>query len=252
MQNGRVHAPRDFTTSRFEYRTYKVGRSLLDRVFAVASEGAGEGRLEFSTTRNGTTLQRGTLEELVSAVADSPTPGDPEIWDNLDFSSRTDAGSVSIDIHERWLSVTVRGSDATWVHGQAARIRALLDPVADEERPWEKQHRTAIKIAVSAGIVALVSSFLVLREFDKSASVGELLLSSFTTASFVIGIFMWLGTLGKTRQNGFLNVVGEVSDTGWWKGLSTTEKVSFGALIATFVAAIGTLASAYSDLWGAK
>ncbi|MGW4724504.1 hypothetical protein [Streptomyces sp. NPDC004291] len=189
---------------------------------------------------------------MVSAVADSPTPGDPEIWDNLEFSSRNDTGSVSISIHELWLSVTVRGSDATWVHGQAARIRALLDPVANEELPWERQHRTAAKIAGSAGIVTLVSSFLTLREIDNSASLGDLLLGTFTITSFVVIIFFLLGTQGKAKRKVFLNVVGEVSDTGWWKGLSTTEKVAFGALIATIAAAIGTLGSAYSDLWGAK
>ncbi|MEU0916131.1 hypothetical protein GTX53_18840 [Streptomyces sp. SID5594] len=245
-------ASRDFTTSRFEYRTYKVGRSLLDRVFAVASEGAEGDMVEFSTNRNGTTLQRSSLEELVSAVAASPTPGDPEIWTNLDFSYRDGRRNVSIQIHEMWLSVSVRGEDATWVHGQAARMRALLDPVAGEEPPWEKQHRTAVRIAASSAIVALVAAFLTFSEVNDNAGAGKNALDSFTISAFVFAVFVILGTQGKSKPKTFLNVVGEVSDAGWWKGLDTMERVAFGGLLVTFAAAIGTLASAYSDLWGAK
>ncbi|WP_141698447.1 hypothetical protein [Streptomyces lushanensis] len=244
--------PRDFTMSRLQFHTYKVGRSLLDRLFAVASEGVNPEQLEFSTTRSGTTFTRKSLEELVSAVAASPTPGDPEIWSELDFSYYEIERSVRIDFSTLGVRVSIRSGDATWVHGQAARIRALLEPVAGEERPWVKQSRTARRIGLVAGGLAWVAAFFALRENVERIDGWLAASASILIASVVFAVINLLGVSGKVKSKAQLNVVGEIADGGWWKNLDTMERVAFGALLVTAVAAVGTLGSAYSDLWGGR
>ncbi|MFJ7056146.1 hypothetical protein ACIQVA_00040 [Streptomyces microflavus] len=243
---------RDFTSSRFEYRTYKLGRSLLDRLFAVASEGADPNEVEYSTRRSGTTFTRASLEDLVSAVAASPTPGDPEIWSDLSFQYHHGSKSVRIEINHLWLSISVRGDDATWVHGQAARIRALVEPVSGEEAAYQTRHRTLLKFGLFAGGVAWLSSFFVIRNSSADESVAKNILDSLMIGMLLFLLISLLGLFGKGKSKTFLNVVGEVNDVGWWRNLDVMERIAFGALVVTVLAAIGTLGSAYSDLWGGK
>ncbi|MFD4342355.1 hypothetical protein ACFWPP_34840 [Streptomyces anulatus] len=252
MQDVLVPAHRDYTSSRFEYRTYKLGRSLLDRLFAVASEGANANEVSYSTKRSGTTFTRGSLEDLVSAVAASPTPGDPEIWSDLRFQYHHGSKSVDIDINDHWMRVSIHGDDATWVHGQAARMRALVEPVSREEAAWQTRHRTLLKFGLVAGGVAWLSSFLVIRENAADEKIMKSVLDSLMIGMFLFAGISGLGLLGKGKSKTFLNVVGEVSDVGWWRNLDVMERVALGALFATILAAIGTLGSAYSDLWGGK
>ncbi|MEV5463066.1 hypothetical protein [Streptomyces sp. NPDC002788] len=241
---------RDVTSNRFEFYTYRVGRSHLDRLFSIATEGFPPNRISFETERSGTRLTRSTLEELVSAVAASSLPGDPNAWENLSFNAYGDGKDISIDINHHWFRASVSGPDATWVHGQAARLKAIVESTAGEIRPWELRHRRAAKIGFSAGVLTALSTLIILRASQEKPGMEETVTGATTMGAFIAFLVWIIGTAGKGKKRTHLSATEELSDAKWWQDLSVTEKIALGGLGVTAVAAIAASLSAYADVWG--
>ncbi|MEW1680524.1 hypothetical protein [Streptomyces sp. NPDC093594] len=241
---------RDVTSNRFEFYTYRVGRSQLDRLFSIATEGFTPERITFETERSGTRLIRATLEELVSAVAESSLPGDPNVWENLSFRAYGDGKHISIEINDHWFRTSISGPDATWVHGQTARLKAIVEPIAGEVRPWEIRHRRAAKIGLYAGSLTALATLILLRGSKEETGIVETI-TGVTLVGATIALIVWLiGTTGKGKKRTHLSATEELSDTKWWQDLSASEKIALGGLGVAALAAIATSLSAYADVWG--
>ncbi|THA32667.1 hypothetical protein [Streptomyces sp. A1547] len=134
---------------------------------------------------------RSTLEELVSAVAESTLPGDPEYWDNLSYSSYADGKYILIDFNHLWASVSISGPDLTWVHGQAARLKAILAPASGEEAPWRRKQRIAAGIGVAAAALVWPSAYFILRDVTSirgsAVTLSCLIVVLLGFAAFIIG-----------------------------------------------------------------
>ncbi|MFJ4360639.1 hypothetical protein ACIP25_30670 [Streptomyces massasporeus] len=240
---------RDVTSNRFEFYTYRLGRSQLDRLFSIAAEGFRPEQLKFETERGGTSFTRSTLEELVSSVAASPLPGDPDEWSNLSFQAIEDWKHISIDITRHWLRVSISGPDATWVHGQAARLKAIVEPVAGTIRPSELRSRRAAKISLAAGLLAGLAAFLI-GQGTPDLTTGGAITGAIMVATVMGTIVFWIGIAGKGKTRTLISVTGEISDRRWWQDLSMADKIALGSLAVTTLAAIAAFLSAYADVWG--
>ncbi|MGW3713952.1 hypothetical protein ACWDN6_27770 [Streptomyces albogriseolus] len=240
----------DVTSSRFQFYTYRVGRSQLDRLFSIAAEGFAPDVIKFETERSGTRLIRSTLEELVSAVAESSLPGDPNIWENLTFRAVNTENHIFIMINELSFSASVSGPDATWVHGQTARLKAIIQPIAGETQPWQLRHRRAGKIGMVAGLLIALSTLITLRASNEEAGIAETISAATTMGSLVALLVFLIGTSGKGKKRTQLSVTDEVSDTKWWQELSVSEKIALGGLAVAALAAVAASLSAYADVWG--
>jgi hypothetical protein len=245
-----VTAHRDRTSSRLDFWTYRVGRSHLDRILSIAAEGFNADQLEFTTERSGTRMTRPTLEELISAVAASSLPGDPNSWDNLRFEAYGDRRTVSIDISELMLRVSVSGPDATWVHGQIARFKAILDPIAGEVHPATKRSRTALRLGTAASILAAVIVSFLLKSSRPEMQYPEVISVTLTVSTMILGGAFTLSLGGNNKSQRLLSVTGEITDRKWWQGLSTANKIALGAFVVAAVSAIAASVSAFADVWG--
>ncbi|MEV5264593.1 hypothetical protein [Streptomyces werraensis] len=239
----------DKTSTRLKFRTYKVGRSQLDRVITIATEGFKPEQISFKTTRSGTTFKRRTLEELISAIATSPLPGDPEIWSDLsiDAFDHQRNRSVSVDFRDYELSVWISGTDATWVHGQNARIRALLEPVANEQ---EEGSPLVGCSGAACGALVWVVAFLLTQKATEAIPVWGSILVATTAGLLALRIVLTYGGDKEEAEKRLLNVVGEVSDRGWWESRSMQDKIALAGAAIAAIAAIAALMSAYADVWG--
>ncbi|WP_159044907.1 hypothetical protein [Streptomyces sp. NRRL F-5122] len=239
---------RDLTSNRFEFYTYRVGRSQLDRLFSIASEGFPSERIMFKTERSNTRLTRFTLEELVSAVATSPLPGDPNVWQNLAFIASDDGREISIDINQFWLCANISGPDATWVHGQTARLKSIVESVAGEKPVYRLRTYRAAKIGLLAGMMSApvaVTAYQTLKDGARETVAAG------TVGGGLVGLIVFLlGSSGKAKNGTLLSVTGEISDRRWWEDLSITDKIALGGLGVAALAAIATGLSAYADVLG--
>src|SRR5262245_10912187 len=127
--------PPQQTTQRLVFYKCRLGRRELDRLFAVASEGTPVDSVNVSTQRANTRFRQPSIGELVDAVEQANVPGDRDVWSNLALEAGDIEGAryirISIDLQRA--EVEVSGEDATWVYGQAARLRELFIEHADPE-----------------------------------------------------------------------------------------------------------------------
>ncbi|MGV9624728.1 hypothetical protein [Streptomyces tendae] len=237
---------RDVTSNRFQFYTYRVGRSQLDRIFSIATEGFTSDRVRFETERSGTRLTRATLEELVSAVAASSLPGDPNVWENLSFRAYGNDNHISIEISDLGFRASISGPDATWVHGQTARLKAIVEPVAGEARPWEIRQRRAGKIGLFTGILTALSTVIVVRAAEEPPGTVETVTGATAVGSFLAALVFLIGTAGKGKKKTHLSATEELVETKWWQDLSTADKIALGSLGVAALAAIAAYLSAYA------
>jgi hypothetical protein len=239
----------DKTSILLRFRTYRVGRSQLDRVISIATEGFEPDDISFKTTRSSTTLERRTLDELISAVATSPLPGDPEIWPNLEIVAHRSGNHVAVEFDDNLcLSVYIRSADATWVHGQSARFKLLLESVAHERDTRGCLMQGCAPFGM--GALAWLLTFLLMHRLADSVPAWANALCA-TVASLVT--FLTVGTFvsgGEYNESRLLNVVGEVSNRGWWRSRTPQEKIALAGVAVATITAISALLSAYANVWG--
>ncbi|GAA2291366.1 hypothetical protein OKJ48_42255 [Streptomyces kunmingensis] len=250
MQNATVTDHRDVTTNRTRFYTYRLGRSQLDRLFSIASEGLNPDRTTLATERAGTRFVRPTLEDLVSAVAASQLPGDLSKLDNIEFSGFGGQDRyIRISIEPLWLNVSISGQDATWVHGQAARLKALLEPNAGTVNPSDLRLRAALKLSILAATLAGVAGFLfgqgILHQNHRQSTALATLV-----AVIMYSIVFFTGTAGGGKAKAIINVAGEIPERARWWDTSMSDKISLSGVAIAALAAIAAGVSAYADISG--
>ncbi len=123
-----MSVPTQQTEVRAVYLGCRLGKSELNRLFSLAPEGIPIAAISVSTQRDGTRYSAVTLDDLVDHVRNSNASGNLDKWDNLALEAAGSSGDrkVSINIDTIRVETQVSGADATWVHGQAARIQLFL------------------------------------------------------------------------------------------------------------------------------
>ncbi|MGW6557933.1 hypothetical protein [Streptomyces hydrogenans] len=236
------------TEVRTVYATCRLGKSELARLFALAPEGIPANDVQISTQRDSTRYSSGTFSDLVNHVSGSTASGNLAKWDNLQLDASDSAGDrkVILKLDKQRVEVQVAGADATWVHGQAARIELLLEG-AGGSRAVENATKALAKrlglflvaaiplfaawaVAFSFIIVPLAEDdpSLVGPSFMKAASVLLLTMAGYAA------VFKLLANVNKA----LLLPTAEVPHGSWWSRASNGDKIGLATLAVAFLALI--------------
>ncbi|WP_146238333.1 hypothetical protein [Streptomyces sp. Act143] len=238
----------------------QLGKSDLGSLFAMACEGITEPQVKVSTTAGETLFWKPSLEELVENVhRDAPeVHGD---WANLTFQadSSSQEKGVKISIDKEQTEVNFLGSDATWAHGQMARVEKVL--VSRGAVFSSPRYENIITFVLHAFFLALGAFFLIRGVDDetvadcveraKNASRNDVFFNVFMTVAFSFGLlFPFFQLLKRRASRARLKVDADVSRDSWWSRLSNGEKIAAAVVPLTALGALGTVATAAHNLWG--
>ncbi|MEU2721577.1 hypothetical protein [Streptomyces smyrnaeus] len=240
-----THQPGQQTEKRMVFKKCRLGRSELERIFAVAAEGIPADAVVISTQRDDTRFRHRTLEELVDLVQQAQVAGDRTRWTNVQLAAvegRQRYVTVSADLERA--EIHLSGEDATWVYGQAARLELLLKGaggVAAEKKrkkaPGEIFMLMFISVALFNGL--MLAGFVVTAQRPKAGEVATLV-----AIQVISGILLW----GHQRSHrALLHVTAEAPPTAWWRRLTVMELSGLAAAIGGVVAAAAAVASAGAD-----
>ncbi|WP_326730241.1 hypothetical protein [Streptomyces phaeochromogenes] len=226
------------------YVECQLGRSDVDRLFAVALEGITPAVVQVSTQRDATRYTAANLGDLIASleVANVGSLNGP--WPNLALEANEASGTrrvkVAIDVERAEFDLS--GSDQTWVFGQAARLQLLLNSVGGsraftmENVPYREFLPGRI-LTVGWGIGAVfVGRVLYPPDPDLGMIIG------FGCAVLSMFGLQALRTHYRRRANRpILLVNGEVERGSWWERLGVADRLTF---VGAVVAAAGVLAGA--------
>ncbi|MGW0543312.1 hypothetical protein ACWD0D_23760 [Streptomyces griseoincarnatus] len=262
--------PPQQTELRRVYYQCRLGRSELDRLFAVAAEGIPDTGITVSTQRGDTRFRQSDLSSLLDAVSQANVPGDPNQWSNITFEAEgeNESRKVSIAIDQERVEMHLAGSDATWAYGQKARLEKLLEGAGGLTKARrDKQDRdnaliaSGITSAMLSGIAVVYplaygkpksrDDFVAtcLEQFSNRRD-GLPLWVTVTAAILFLGLavaFFVSAMLKRRMIASALVVNGEVSTGSWWSNMSTSNKVAIIGLPIALMAAIATSVSALTD-----
>ncbi|MEU2236145.1 hypothetical protein [Streptomyces vietnamensis] len=244
------------TEVRTVYVTCRLGKSELNRLFSLAPEGIPAAAVQISTQRDSTRYRAGNLTDLVDHVRNSNASGNLDDWDNirLDAADATGDRKVAIHIDTGRVEVQASGIDATWVHGQAARIELLLKGAGGEIRNAPQEMKTRRDFAL-AGLTAIPSAYLTVYaagqavpEADRHPGSWPQLAAQLVGIAIVVGTF-WLARKIVRRVNrALLMPTAEVPHGSWWSRASNTDKIGLGSLAVAFLALIVAVLTLGKDL----
>ncbi|MFD6330834.1 hypothetical protein ACFWGI_14835 [Streptomyces niveus] len=263
--------PAQETELRHVYYQCRLGRSEIDRIFAVAVEGIPEPGVVVSTQRGETRFRQATLVDLLDAVAQANVPGDLEELSNL----RCEAGDegigrrVSISMDLERLEVHLAGLDATWAYGQAARLARLIQAtggVTGEERQKQRREGSLAQGAAASMVLAIILSLFMWQNYkpkSKDQYIKECLeqasnradIPSWSIAVAVIFFFCLAIIVGLAAVARFhatspkLRVSGPVNSGSWWSSLSTSNRLVVLGLPIALLAAVAAAISAITDVF---
>ncbi|MGW1775688.1 hypothetical protein [Streptomyces sp. NPDC002104] len=239
--------PSQQTEMRLLFYRCRIGRSDLDRIFGVASESIPVESVEFSTQMASTRYRQPTLAGLIDAIQIANPAPISTAWGNLRLEASVDSlqRRVVVLIEEDRVSVELSGGDATWVYGQAARLREILGALggSEDSRPG------GMKGAIAKGsvmAVVLVAYWIQIARTPRSeialldmpiAVIASVLVISVASNSLVQN---WV-------DRAALDVVDEVQRGFWWTRLTAPLKVSVATAVAGVVAALAAIVSALPD-----
>ncbi|MFD5723202.1 hypothetical protein [Streptomyces sp. NPDC127036] len=238
-----VTSPSQQTSRRLVFANCRLGRSDLDRMFAVASEGI-TGEVSVATQRHDTRYEAGTLTALMDSLTAANAPGDLNNLSNITMHAfdMSNGRGATIAVDTERTVVSVEGTDATWVLGQAARLEMLIKQsggllVNGESGAQPPMPMAAFLISASwLLIVAGTLWFLSVLDPKYGHRFGTAFVPLVLGPSIILSI---VAKRFKKRANRpVLNVSTEVSRGSWWNLLSSGDKIVF---VGVAVAAIGVL-----------
>jgi hypothetical protein len=246
-------------TQQTEVRTVflrcRLGKSELNRLFSLAPEGIPAASVVVSTQRDNTRYADATLTNLVDHVRNSNAAGNLDVWTNLTLEAADGAGDrrITVVIDTERTEVQVSGRDATWVHGQAARIELFLDGTGGEtksESPSGKFRARSLPlniaslllgIAIAAGISAVAPGVI---EFASPKNTLKVLLgATIGTVPFFLAILALLAVLNRIDRAVLMPTM-DIPHGSWWGRASNADKIALGSLVIatlSFFVALFTL-----------
>ncbi|WP_345656606.1 hypothetical protein [Streptomyces siamensis] len=230
------------------YYRCRLGRGRLDRLFAVALEGTA-GDAVVSTQRRSTRYRAETLDQLVALVEAANAPGDPGVWTNLtlDLSDPQHRRSVTLTLDLKRTELCISGADATWVYGQDARLREMLESYDGKTNPEADRSEMIIFLLISVLFLFWTVVFLLGKGPQNEEASSGGFFAALTAGSAATCLFYWVKyqlTAHKWR------VAEEVTSGSPWSRLSLQARFAWAVGIATVVAGIGTVVSAVADVVG--
>ncbi|MFF4430629.1 hypothetical protein ACFYZ4_15840 [Streptomyces sp. NPDC001513] len=239
--------PSQQTEMRLLFYRCRIGRSDLDRIFGVASESIPAASVEFSTQMASTRYRQQTLADLVDAIQIANPAPISTAWGNLRLEASDDSlrRQVAVLIEEDRVSVELSGGDATWVYGQAARLREILGDLggSEDSRP------SGMKGAIAKGAVVAIFLFGYWIQIARTPrSEIKLLDMPLAVIASVVAISVVCNSLVQNwMDRAVLDVVDEVRRGFWWTRLTAALKVSVATAAAGVVAALAAIVSALPD-----
>ncbi|MEU1490346.1 hypothetical protein ACFYPA_17460 [Streptomyces sp. NPDC005775] len=246
-----MSAPTQHDEVRTVYLRCRLGKSELNRLFNQAAEGISANSVVVSTQRDSSRYSANSLADLVDHVRSSNASGDLDAWGNLAFEADdgTGARKITIKADTERVEVQVSGHDATWVHGQGARIELLLkgadgriagDPAVREAR------KRSFLIAVLSFIASATAIFVGIPFQKEQYPLVEfpLLWIQLGTMAALLGLFAVSSKIIKRANRAVLAPTTEVSHGSWWSRASSADKIALSALVFTvgsFIIAAATL-----------
>ncbi|MFI8288594.1 hypothetical protein ACIGBL_05555 [Streptomyces sp. NPDC085614] len=231
--------------------------SELNRLISLAPEGLPSTSVNVSTERGGTRYGAINLTELVIHLQDSNASGNLNTWDNLRLEAEDPAASrrICIAIDKQRVTVEVSGDDATWVHGQAARVEVFLKAAGglEEEKAWSNgrvalasQAITLIGVTVTAWATVVGFKAAGVHSSEQSAAevVWRMALGVLIGAGPVAAVsFSFLFFMHRANRAQLLPTA-EVAHGPWWSRASSADKIALLALTVaagSFLVALATL-----------
>ncbi|MEU1575428.1 hypothetical protein ABZ519_30575 [Streptomyces collinus] len=241
------------------YIRCRLGKGELNRLFSLTSEGIDAASTSVSTQRDSTRYSAGTLNDLIEHVRNSNASGNLDVWDNLMLEAANNTGDrkVSINIDNERVEVQLSGIDATWVHGQAARIELFLKGAGGQKKNevTSKKLRKEIPLALLGLIppgAMLLGIYAVAPQTMKSTQSAEdknaQLLGMFAgliPAVLLLGIGFWIV---RRANRAILAPTSEIPHGSWWFRASSADKIALGGLITATLSFFVALAALGSDL----
>ncbi|MEV5455252.1 hypothetical protein [Streptomyces sp. NPDC052535] len=185
-------------------------------------------------------------------AVEQATGSSDSAWKNLTFEARdADRRHVRIEIDLGRVEVEVSGEDATWVHGQRARLDLLLRKSGGHEpgkgkTTWAEGMLVAgVGMAVLALIGHLAAAVDPQEYGDADLAnldpASRLLYARFVAITILTGgVGMWII---RRTQRSLLLVTEELPTGSWWARLSSSDKFAAIAAIAGVVSAIAAVFS---------
>jgi hypothetical protein len=209
--------PRE-TEKRCTHYRCRLGREDLDRLFAVALEGTA-GEVTVSTQRASTTYRAATLDALVTLVDTANATG---VWADLtlDLTDPEHRRSVTVTLGLKEAEIRLSGSDTTWVYGQDARLREMLESYDGNTDPNLGPQGAIAYLATSfAFLVVTVSSLLNADSASKLLPPGISALLATTSGI----LFAWARFKSRETAHKW-SVTEEVASGSPWSRLSWEVK----------------------------
>ncbi|MFI2782595.1 hypothetical protein [Streptomyces sp. ALB3] len=247
-----MNAPIQHDEVRKVYITCRLGKGELERLFNLAPEGIPAASVSVSTQRDSTRYSAAKLSDLIDHVRNSNTTGNLNNWENLALEAADGTGDrkVSVAIDTERVEIQVSGQDATWVHGQAARIELFLKASGGKPRRDSEEKARRIRLALLGYALAipymaamLISLMVVDPQALKSRESrggGEswqglfAILGSSATMIFVY----WCGFKLFNRANrALLKPTGEIPHGSWWSRSTSADKIALGSLVVAVLSA---------------
>ncbi|MGW3015750.1 hypothetical protein [Streptomyces longwoodensis] len=235
------------------YITCRLGKGELNRLFNLAPEGIPAASVSISTQRNSTRYSAGKLSDLVDHVRNSNATGNLNDWENLALEAADSAGDrkVGIAIDAERVEVQVSGRDATWVHGQAARIELFLKATGGRPRRAPEERKRRIKavlllylLAIPYMIAMLISLKIAApKSFKPAASSGDSDswqgLVAILASSTIMMMVYWTGFKLFNRANrALLKPTVEIPHGSWWSRSSSADKIALGSLVVAVLSVV--------------
>jgi hypothetical protein len=239
-----VTTPTQQTSKRLVFANCRLGRSELDRIFAVASEGIAATQVGVATQRHDTRYEAGSLADLIDSLAAANAPGDLNSLTNVTLHAEDDSSGrkAVITIDTERTVVVVEGADATWVLGQAARLEMLIRQsggvlVTDDTSARRPESMTAYLLSLS-WVLTVAGGLWFLDAVDPE--LGQRFGLTFIPLLFgPVLLFVLVARRYRRRANRpVLQVSGEVPRGSWWYRLSPGDRIVF---VSVVVAGVGVL-----------
>jgi hypothetical protein len=246
-------APTQHDEVRKVYVTCRLGKSELNRLFDLAPEGIPAASVSISTQRDSTRYSAGTLADLVDHVRNSNASGNLNAWDNLTLEAADNSGDrrIGISIDTERVEVQVSGRDATWVHGQAARLELFLKGAGGrlkrepetKKRAKELLRATLLSLPATAAVIS-ATEIATPDDIKQPQLPLQANIAPYVAMAIMLSVY-WAGWKIINRANrALLMPTVEVPHGSWWSRASSADKIALGSLgIATLslVVAAATL-----------
>ncbi|MGW2921844.1 hypothetical protein ACWDBF_28785 [Streptomyces angustmyceticus] len=238
----------------------RLGQVDLERMFAMACEGIPAPNVQLSTVIGNTRFWESELATLVSA-AQASAPESNDKWSNISLEATSTSGekvaSISVDTDRTEFNFS--GSDATWAHGQAARMEKFL--VSRGAVASSPKYENKISLMFATFFVAFAAFWLSgdwgnqtaeecisqAKHAERNSVYGNITIAVLLTIGLSAVLFQVLRRRASRAQ---LRVDGPVANGSWWSRLSTAEKIAAAGVPIAFLATVGTAISAASDILG--